>query len=127
MPISKKRKKKRQKSYGPPPPKEVLHQKKGLSRQQILIYVISGVMIISLAASFIVRSSGRATPQNNADVTQSVEGNNSSIETPTPEETQTPDSGENNAVIEKDSTAPAAGEDNTTPTTEESATPDAKE
>jgi cytoskeletal protein RodZ len=126
VPVSKKRKKKGQKSYGPPPPKSVINKKKGLTRQQILIYIISGVMILSLAAGFIVRSSGRTAPQNNTSVPQSVEENSPLIETVTPEESQTQDSGENIATPEQDSTTPTEGEDSAAPTAEESDTPDAE-
>jgi len=47
---------------GPPPSKnQVTTKKKKLTRQQILIYVFSALIIISLAASFIVGSGRRST------------------------------------------------------------------
>ncbi|MCG3211133.1 MAG: hypothetical protein FOGNACKC_04770 [Anaerolineae bacterium] len=60
MPESKKRKKKRTKSFGPPSSKQELStKKKGLSRQQITIYVISALVILSMAIGFIVSGTGR--------------------------------------------------------------------
>ncbi len=62
MPESKKRKKKRTKSFGPPPSKQELStKKKGLTRQQITIYVISALVILSMAIGFIVSGSGSTT------------------------------------------------------------------
>lgn len=90
MPLSKKRKKKRQKNYGPPPPKDARIQKQGLTKQKIIIYIISGVMILSLAASFIIGASGSQpstnTQQSQGVEQQSVDGDNLLIDTPAPED-----------------------------------------
>ena len=69
MPVSKKRKKKNQKPMSPPLPKSVRNQpKKGITWQRVALYVISALMIISLAASFLVSGvtpqHGGAVPQN---------------------------------------------------------------
>jgi len=59
VPVSKKRKKK--KSYSPPPPssKAAAPKKKKLTTQQIVIYIISALMILSLALGFLLSGSRR--------------------------------------------------------------------
>ena len=56
MPVSKKRKKK----PVPPPTKKAAPPASKLSRQKILIYIISIVMILSLALGYILGNSGPA-------------------------------------------------------------------
>ncbi len=63
MPVSKKRKKKGQRASGPPQPKNQAKPQK-LTMQRILLYIISGVMILSLAASFLVGAGGGHNPTN---------------------------------------------------------------
>jgi hypothetical protein len=63
VPVSKKRKKK--KSYSPPPPKSKVAapKKKKITTQQIIIYIISALMILSLALGFLLSgSSTQAVP-----------------------------------------------------------------
>ena len=72
MPVSKKRKKKRV-SPTPPPPKGGHQPKPKITRQRLILYIISAIMIISLAASFVVRSTGRSTA---VQQTQAVDSNN---------------------------------------------------
>lgn len=84
MPVSKKRKKKR--VVGTPPPPKGGHQPKPkITKQRLLLYIISAVMIISLAASFVISSTGRntAVPQ-----TQTVDGSNLLTDPPAVETTQ---------------------------------------
>ena len=74
MPVSKKRKKKGTKPSGPPPSKaEVSGKKRKLSRQQILIYIFSALIIISLAASFIIGSSTPAPARTHRRPTRKIE------------------------------------------------------
>ena len=62
MPVSKHRKKKKQKKSGPPPPKSLAApKKKKLTTQQILIYVISALVILSMAIGFLASGSSRRT------------------------------------------------------------------
>jgi hypothetical protein len=66
VPVSKKRVKKKdqRKSSGPPPPKSAIQEKKKpLSRQQITIYIISALIIISMTVGFIVSGMGGGQPQ----------------------------------------------------------------
>jgi hypothetical protein len=49
VPVSKKRVKKDQRKSAPPAPKTLTPAKKKLSTQQILIYVISALVILSMA------------------------------------------------------------------------------
>lgn len=68
MPVSKKRKKKVIKPVGPPTSKvEVAGKKRKLSRQQILIYIFSALIILSLAISFIISSSPTSAPAPQGD------------------------------------------------------------
>lgn len=85
MPVSKKRKKRKIKS-GPPLPKSEKPAKKHLTKQQILIYIISIAMILSLAVSFIVGSGSRRgiLPSNPTPQSQTVEGNNEPPASETP-------------------------------------------
>lgn len=64
MPVSKKRVKKNQrKPTGPPiSKKELASRKKPMSRQRIAIYVVSALIILSMAISFIVSGLGGGTP-----------------------------------------------------------------
>ena len=59
MPVSKHRKKKKQKKSGPPPPKSTVAPKKKLTTQQILIYVISALVVISMAVGLIASGLSR--------------------------------------------------------------------
>jgi cytoskeletal protein RodZ len=65
VPVSKKRKKKRDNRPSRPPvsKQELATRKKKLSTRQILIYVFSALIILSLAISFIVSSNQGAVPQ----------------------------------------------------------------
>lgn len=108
MPVSKKRKKKGTKPVSPPPSKvEGAGKKRKLSRQQILIYIFSALIILSLAVSFIIGSSPTPAPQSNTQTT---------LSTPLPlnEDTATEESSapENSAAPTDE--APA-GESETTP------------
>ncbi len=73
MPVSKKRIKKSQKRkpVTPPPSKaEISNKKKPLSRQQITIYVISALVVLSMAIGFIISGLGTTpttTPQGASD------------------------------------------------------------
>lgn len=73
MPVSKKRIKKSQKRKpaAPPPSKaEISSKKKPLNRQQIAIYVISALVVLSMAVGFVVSGWGRSpstTTQSGAD------------------------------------------------------------
>ena len=63
MPVSKKRKKKKEKPSGPPPPKRVTAQPKNkITRQQIIIYAISALVIISMAIGFLLSGAGGQPP-----------------------------------------------------------------
>ena len=78
MPVSKKRVKKSQKrkSYGPPPSKsEIVNKKKPLSRQQIAIYVVSTLIILSMAIGFIISGlgGGATATQNSGDSDVNIE------------------------------------------------------
>ena len=65
MPVSKHRKKKKQKKSGPPPPKSMATPKKRkLTRQQILIYVISTLVILSMAIGFLASGIGTSAPDD---------------------------------------------------------------
>ena len=72
MPVSKKRKKKRTKPTGPPPPKHAKPAKKKLTRQQILIYIFSALIIMSLAIGFIVGGRGRRSSPQSSDQPQNI-------------------------------------------------------
>lgn len=102
MPLSKKRKKKRQKNFGPPPPKDARNQSQGLTKQKIIIYIISAVMIISLAASFVIGAAGGhtgATPQQSQGIEQQgVDGDNLLTDPPAPEEAPQDSNVEDNAA-----------------------------
>jgi hypothetical protein len=80
VPVSKKRKK-RQKTR-PPIPKSKVAPKKKITTRQILIYVISGLMILSLAIGFLAGSgrSSRTVP------TSAPQGNNILLATPAPDD-----------------------------------------
>ena len=94
MPVSKHRKKKKQKKMGPPPPKSVANagpKKKKLTKQQITIYIISALVVISMAVSLLVRGGSRRTPvptaapinvENLLNETPSPEGDAGSAATP---------------------------------------------
>ena len=88
VPVSKKRKKKQ--SSGPPPAKNKVvatpKKKKKLSRQEIIIYVVSGLMILSLAIGLIATGSTRRT-QVQPTVTPVTQQNNQTLETPNPAST----------------------------------------
>lgn len=122
MPVSKKRKKK--KDYRPVRPpiskQELATRKKKISTRQILIYVFSALIILSLAVSFIVSSGSPAVPQGQPNAA----GSDSGILQATPLQ----DASEESDPEEADSTSPeAASPDQATPegsSTEESA-PDA--
>ena len=76
VPVSKKRVKKKdqRKSAGPPPPKSQATPKKSLSRQQIAIYVISALIILSMAVGFIVSGmGGGGTAPIEPDVSQEIQ------------------------------------------------------
>lgn len=106
MPVSKKRKKK---TYsGPPLPKgkkATAPKKKKITRQQIIIYVISGLMILSLAIGFLASGSGRSQPPPTV-APQEV------LATPAPEDTQSGESGES----ESDDAGESESESESTPT-----------
>lgn len=108
MPVSKKRKKKRIKPSGPPLPKsELSAKKKKLSRQQILIYVFSALVILSLAVGFVISSVGSQPVQPGAPGSTQ----NTLTSTPaTPAEETT----------EKSETAPETTSESTTEATSES-------
>lgn len=62
MPESKHRKKKNQRKTGPPPPKSVVNagpKKKKLTKQQITIYVISALVVISMAVGLLLSGESR--------------------------------------------------------------------
>jgi cytoskeletal protein RodZ len=97
VPVSKKRVKKRSKPSGPTPAKNTLTPKKRkFTRQQILIYVFSALVILSLAISFVV---GSIQPQ--PPVPPPVSGPDQSTLTATPE----PDDQEATAEAETTSEA----------------------
>ena len=81
MPVSKKRVKKEQRKSAPPAPKSLTPPKKKLTTQQILIYVISALVILSMAIGFL--ASGSGTPV---------------YPTPTPSALETPAGGESGAA-----------------------------
>ncbi|HET8669867.1 MAG TPA: hypothetical protein VFM05_04365 [Candidatus Saccharimonadales bacterium] len=103
MPVSKRRKPKRRSSpvgksspasSSSLAPKSGLLPKKKLSRQQIIIYVISIVMILSLAISYLIGNSGPTVPPTptplNAALDTPAPANQSTeevVSTPTPEPT----------------------------------------
>lgn len=85
MPVSKKRKKKGQKLAGPPQKVGQVPQKK-LTKQRLILYIISAVMIISLAASFVVSGSGGGTssqPVPHSDIVTEPPATGSQEENPT--------------------------------------------
>jgi hypothetical protein len=86
VPVSKKRKKK--KYSGPPPPKgKAAASKPGkITKQKIIIYIISGLMILSLAIGFL--ASGSGTTQ-----VPPTPGPQDLIATPAPEDGQSGESG----------------------------------
>jgi hypothetical protein len=93
VPLSKKRvkKKEQRKSAGPPPPKSVVQsKKKSLTRQQIAIYVISALIIISMAVGFIVSGMGGGQPTSVPPSDASQE-----LILPTPEDGETGSQGQN--------------------------------
>lgn len=81
MPVSKKRKKKR--SYSPPPPssKAAVPKKRKITTQQLIIYIISALMILSLALGFLLSGSRRTRV-----VPTSAPQDNILLETPAPAE-----------------------------------------
>jgi hypothetical protein len=84
MPVSKHRKKKKQKKSGPPPPKSLAATpKKKLSTQQILIYVISVLVIVSMAIGFLASGGSRRA---RVQPTPSPQGQNLLLETPVPDD-----------------------------------------
>lgn len=84
MPVSKHRKKKKQKKSGPPPPKSMATPKKRkLTRQQILIYVISTLVILSMAIGFLASGSSR---RGRVQTTPSPPGQNFLLGTPAPDD-----------------------------------------
>ncbi len=93
MPVSKKRKKRKRSSL--PPAKAAVAPKKKITKQQILIYIISGVMILSLAIGFIASGRSRVSRQP----TPVPQGNNLLLETPAPGDDQS-DQAEDNAAPE---------------------------
>ncbi|MEM7346962.1 MAG: hypothetical protein AAF485_22210 [Chloroflexota bacterium] len=86
MPVSKKRKKKTRNQYsGPPLPQSALKPKKKITTQTILLYLISAIMIISLAASFLVSGNshgGTAPTQSGASSQQAIDGENNLLTDP---------------------------------------------
>ena len=85
MPESKHRKKKKQRKTGPPPPKSMANagpKKKKLSKQQITIYVISALVVISMAVGLLASGNSRRTP---VPTTAPIDVENLLIETPAPE------------------------------------------
>ena len=104
MPVSKHRKKKKQKKSGPPPPKSLATpKKKKLTTQQILIYVISALVILSMAIGFLASGGSRRT---RVQTTPSPQGQNFLLGTPVPDD---------QSGGEEDNTAP---ETTVEPTTE---------
>ena len=90
MPESKHRKKKKQRKTGPPPPKSVVNagpKKKKLTKQQITIYVISALVVISMAVSLLVRGGSNRRP---VPTTAPVNVENLFTETPAPAGDTTP-------------------------------------
>ena len=80
MPVSKHRKKKKQKKSGPPLPKSLTATpKKKLSTQQILIYIISALVIVSMAIGFLAGGSSRRA---GVQPTPSPQGQDLLLETP---------------------------------------------
>jgi hypothetical protein len=98
VPVSKKRKKR---TYsGPPPPKNKTPAPKKLTAQKVLIYIISALMILSLAIGFLASGSGRqATPTP-------VPQENILVVTPAPED----QSGDEEVVPTAEVTAEPASE-----------------
>ena len=106
VPVSKKRKKKtRIKPSRPPISKSaVAGKKKKLTKQQILIYVFSALIILSLAISFIVSGTGGSrapSTQSNTQVTApAVETENENA--PLPENQDAEQEGSVDATPESD-------------------------
>lgn len=110
MPVSKKRVKKSQKRKpaAPPPSRaELSTKKKPLNRQQIAIYVISALVVLSMAVGFIISGLGQTptTPQSGAGDVNVQE----LLATPAPGDA----SGDSGNSSEQNSDS-AAGEDSTT-------------
>jgi hypothetical protein len=82
VPVSKKRKKKKQRKSGPPPPKSLAAPKKKITRQQILIYIISALVIISMAIGFLASGSRRSV---RTAITPSPQDQNLLLDTPVPD------------------------------------------
>jgi len=88
VPVSKHRKKKKQRKTGPPPPKSVINApKKKLSKQQIAIYIISALVVISMAVGLLLSGNSRRAP---VPTTAPVDVENLLIETPAPGGEATP-------------------------------------
>jgi hypothetical protein len=74
VPVSKKRVKKSQKRKSPAPPPskaELSNKKKPLNRQQIAIYVVSALVVLSMTIGFIISGLGTnttTTPTGGSDV-----------------------------------------------------------
>lgn len=96
MPVSKKRKKKQK--TAPVRYKKTVAPKKRITRQQILIYVISGLMILSLAIGFI--ATGSTNPPPPTPVPQNI-----LVETPAPQ-----DQGDSSAPAPEATSEPAAND-----------------
>ena len=85
MPVSKHRKKKKQRKTGPPPPKSMVEagsKKKKLNKQQIAIYIISALVVISMAVGLLLSGNSRRTPVPTA---APINVENLLNETPSPE------------------------------------------
>jgi len=85
VPESKHRKKKKQRKTGPPPPKSVVNagpKRKKLNKQQIAIYIISALVVISMAVGLLLSGNSRRTPVPTA---APIDVENLLIETPAPE------------------------------------------
>ena len=100
--------------YGPPPAKsELTNKKKPLSRQQIAIYVVSTLIILSMAIGFIVSGlgGGATAPQHGGGGDVNIE---ELLATPAPGDE--PSSENSEGAASEDSNDPAA-EDGMEPAT----------
>ena len=85
---------------GPPPSKnQPANKKRKLTKQQILIYVFSALIIISLAASFLVSSGGSAPTQDGDQVAAPIVGDENILQ---PEAEQEGDAAPENDASESD-------------------------
>ncbi|MDX1521811.1 MAG: hypothetical protein R3264_09305 [Anaerolineae bacterium] len=105
MPVSKKRKKKRSKPAGPPP-KGGFTPKPKITRQRIILYVISAVMVITLVASLILGSGGQQhTGTTQSDQTIETSDGNNLLTDPSPVDASSEE------AIDQESGAEAVEED----------------